>query len=120
MAITAHLEELQHPAREHRRELRLEAHGATASGVVTNVLIHNISATGLLLEARSGLTVGERIGIDLPHAGETTATVVWASGALFGCEFATVVAVLAASSTVPVNRRMKNRIEFAGLVKLVM
>src|SRR6218665_1285316 len=88
MAITAHLEELLHPAREHRHELRLEARTADASGIVANVLIHNISATGLLLEARAGLTAGEKIGIDLPHAGETTAKVVWASGTLFGCEFA--------------------------------
>lgn len=88
MVITAHLDGASQSAREHRRELRLEASGATTSGEVTTVLIHNISATGLLLEARAGLTVGEQIGLDLPHAGETTVKVVWASGALFGCEFA--------------------------------
>lgn len=99
MAITAHLEEPLHSAREHRRALRLEAHGAIASGAVTTVLIQNISATGLLLETRAGLAVGERIDIDLPQAGETTAKVVWASGALFGCEFAEPIspAVLSAA-----------------------
>ena len=98
MAITAHLEEPLQSSREHRRELRLEAHGATASGTATSVLIHNISATGLLLEARVGLSVGERIGIDLPQAGETTAKVVWASGRLFGCEFAAPISSAALSA----------------------
>lgn len=90
MAISAHLEETENPLgepRQPRRKLYLEAQGAIQSGGAADVLIHNISATGLLLESQAGLSVDERIEIELPQAGATRARIVWASGQLFGCEF---------------------------------
>ena len=90
MAIAAHLQESRKQTgklREPRRTLRLEVQGALPSGDPTNVLVHNVSATGLLLESASALAVGETIGIDLPHAGVIRAAVIWASGSLFGCQF---------------------------------
>jgi transcriptional regulator with XRE-family HTH domain len=90
MAIAAHFEESPQTAgksRDPRRRLRLEARGATASGGPTDVLVHNVSATGLLLESAVTLAIGERIEIDLPHAGATGASVVWTSGRLCGCQF---------------------------------
>ncbi|WP_443028828.1 PilZ domain-containing protein [Sphingopyxis sp. H053] len=56
-------------------------------GTGLEVQIHNISGTGLLLESDVKLATGDRIEIELPHAGDITAVVIWASGRLFGCQF---------------------------------
>src|SRR3546814_1282992 len=55
------------------------------------VLVHNISESGLLLESDAAIAVGDRIEIDLPHAGESPATVVWVSDRLVGCRFDTAI-----------------------------
>lgn len=94
MAIAAQLEEAADPAgarREPRRKLWLEAQGALVSGSAAKVLVHNISATGLLLESPVSLALDEKIGIELPHAGAMWAKVIWASGNLFGCQFETPI-----------------------------
>lgn len=101
MAIAAQLEDVDGTAgkpREPRRKLRLEASGALASGTATDVLIHNVSATGLLLESAVSLATGERIEIDLPHAGSAGARVVWTSGNLFGCQFDAPISAAALSA----------------------
>ena len=92
MAIAAHLDEAPSPAtigerRDPRRVLHLEAEGALPSGARTNVRVHNVSTTGLLLESTIRLTIGERIEIDLPHAAATWARVIWTSDDLSGCQF---------------------------------
>ncbi len=90
MAIFAHMDDdvgTVGADRAPRRTLRLPAEGSLVSGAATNVLIHNVSATGLLLESRLPIEIGETITIDLPHAGLTSARVVWKSGALAGCQF---------------------------------
>lgn len=51
------------------------------------VQVHNASSTGLLLECDTPLEEGERITVDLPHAGPTAARIVWRSGRLHGCRF---------------------------------
>ena len=56
-------------------------------GTGIDVQIHNISGTGLLLESDVKLAAGDRIEIELPHAGDITAVVIWASGRHFGCQF---------------------------------
>ena len=101
MSIPAHFED--NPAgasrpRAARRRLLLEAEGETAAGQRAQVTIHNVSATGLLIETAVSLTEGVRIDIVLPEAGPTSASVVWVSGAFHGCRFATVLkpAVLSA------------------------
>ncbi len=70
-----------------RRKLSLLASGLRHDGTGLEVQIHNISGTGLLLESDIKLTAGDRIEIELPHAGDITAVVIWASGRLFGCQF---------------------------------
>ncbi|MDC8755347.1 helix-turn-helix domain-containing protein [Erythrobacter sp. sf7] len=90
MAIRAHLD--QSVAREsqrsaHRRSLRLETSGALPGSGESNVVIHNISATGLLIETGLEVAVGEELAIDLPAAGQVFARIIWRSDRLYGCAF---------------------------------
>jgi DNA-binding transcriptional regulator YiaG len=90
MAIAGRFDETPHPGgtpRGSRRTLLLEAQGAAASGQATDVVIHNVSATGMLVECDVAFEPGDRIAVDLPQAGLTAAKVVWTSGRLFGCQF---------------------------------
>jgi transcriptional regulator with XRE-family HTH domain len=100
MAIAAHLGEAAAASqrRQPRRQLRLAAQGQTATGGSTDVLIHNVSANGLLLESTTELAVGERIEIDLPHARATGASVIWSSGVLYGCQFDVPISVATLSA----------------------
>lgn len=70
-----------------RRKLSLLARGVQHDGTGIEVQIHNISGTGLLFESDIKLAPCDRIEIELPHAGDITAVVIWASGRLFGCQF---------------------------------
>jgi len=70
-----------------RRKLHLQTAAAAGSGDAMNVVVHDISETGLLLQTSAQLAVGEKIEIMLPEAGPTAATVVWASNEFFGCRF---------------------------------
>lgn len=101
MVIAAHFDDTPKAAgrpRAPRRKLHFEARGALGSGSSTNVLVHNLSPTGLLLESQVDLSVGEKIEIDLPHAGATPAKVIWASGKLFGCQFESPITSAALSA----------------------
>ena len=105
MVIAAHMDEAPSPAtmpagqaREPRRILHLDAQGALPSGAKTNVRVHNISTTGLLLETTILLTIGERIEIDLPHAAATWARVIWTSDDLSGCQFEEPITAAALSA----------------------
>lgn len=71
-----------------RRELRLETSGVLPGGVSANVTVHNISATGLLLETTLPIESGEALQVELPQIGDVLAEVVWVSGSLVGCAFA--------------------------------
>lgn len=87
MTFAAHWETAEGRA-DSRRTLRLEAEGMTADGARADVLVHNLSEGGLLIETVVPLAVGEELAIVLPHAGPTTARVRWSSGRLHGCAFA--------------------------------
>lgn len=90
MAIAAQLEEAHESGsrrQEGRLRLHLEALGTLPKGNATSVLVHNVSESGLLLESRVALSVGDEIAVDLPHAGICAARVIWASEHLFGCQF---------------------------------
>lgn len=94
MAIPAFIEKETHSggkARSARRKLRLQLHGTMAGGGDVKVSVHNISATGLLLEGDVTLSLGDGIDIVLPHAGATRAKVIWASDGLYGCQFETPI-----------------------------
>ncbi|UIP07651.1 helix-turn-helix domain-containing protein [Erythrobacter sp. SDW2] len=70
-----------------RRAVRLATEGLRANGEETLVRLHNISASGLMLESDVRLEKGEKVMIDLPLAGPTPARVVWRSASLHGCRF---------------------------------
>jgi hypothetical protein len=70
-----------------RRKLSLEASGFTGGDSSTQVLIHDLSQTGILIQTEAQLSAGEAIQVALPYGGAWDARVVWASDALFGCEF---------------------------------
>ncbi len=90
MPFPAHIEPAD-PAADARGDprirLSLDTVGVAANGDVTAVLIHDMSRTGLLIETRSPLALGQPIWVALPEAGEVAATIVWNSGRLFGCRF---------------------------------
>ena len=67
--------------------MRLEAPGSLAGDEGATVVIHNLSASGMLIETASELAVGQRIMVALPEAPDLAATVVWRSEALAGCRF---------------------------------
>jgi transcriptional regulator with XRE-family HTH domain len=90
MAVAAHFDILPEgngkrgTARQH---MRLRVRGAAASGGAADVLIHNLSPTGLLLESATRLEVGDEIVVELPEAASSIAQVVWTSGQFYGCAF---------------------------------
>ena len=110
MAFAAHWKDTDTGERREdaRRVLRLEAEGMTAGGERAEVLVHNISEGGLLIETGAALEVGEEIDIDLPQAGTTRAVARWQSARLFGCEFAAAISPAALSAAqlraIPVER----------------
>lgn len=87
MAIAAQLAPADERGGGARRMLRLETRGLTAAGAAP-VRVHNVSATGLLIETGAPLARGEALAVELPHAGLIAADVIWSSGAFHGCQFA--------------------------------
>lgn len=101
MIIPAYFEssaETSASARATRRKLMLEVRGAHAADSDLPVMVRNISETGLLIECEAVLSIGDRIDIDLPHAGIVPATLVWVSGRMFGCQFDTKLSPAALSA----------------------
>jgi transcriptional regulator with XRE-family HTH domain len=101
MAIPAYIEKTPQSRgklRSARRTLRLQLQGAKATGGEVAVLVHNISATGLLIESDVALDLGDRIEIGLPHAGATWAKVIWTSTRIYGCQFDTPISAATLSA----------------------
>jgi hypothetical protein len=87
MTIQARLETFEDTDRRAspRRRLRL---GSTLSEVGHEVVIHDLSSTGVLLQTSAELGAFDNFEIELPEVGATHAYVVWTSSDFFGCEFA--------------------------------
>ena len=120
MAITAYLEDDKQKTGNRqsiRRNLRLETQGVSAAHGATEVLVHNISASGLLLESRLSLAPNEEIAINLPHAGVTAAKVIWASGDLYGCEFDVALSAGALSPVEAFGVRLKQLRKAKGMTQ---
>lgn len=81
-----------------RFTLNLEAEGGGEAGDGYPVMIHNLSASGVLIETEAELAIGRELRIALPEAGEVVAIVVWNSEHLFGCRFQTPLSQSALSA----------------------
>lgn len=66
-----------------RRTLQLQASVAGDE----DVIIHDISHTGLLLETSTLLTERQALNVELPEVGIVEAKVVWRSSRFIGCRF---------------------------------
>lgn len=62
------------------------------------VIIHDISNTGLLLETTALLTERQALDVELPEVGIVQANVVWRSSRFVGCRFAKPVSQAAVSA----------------------
>lgn len=82
-----------------RRRLRLATSGETPQDSV-EVLIQDLSHTGLLIETDAELEVNEIFLVDLPEAGATEARIVRKEGSVFGCEFLTPISQAALSAAI--------------------
>lgn len=71
-----------------RVELLIAAGGQLATDVAAMVWVHNISASGLLIESDISLEIGQNIRLNMPEAGATDAHIVWGSENFYGCRFA--------------------------------
>jgi transcriptional regulator with XRE-family HTH domain len=80
-----------------RRTLRLSVEGRSEAGEGA-VTVHNISATGLLIETALPLSEGDSFAVDLPEAAGTSAQVVWASAPMYGCRLDTELGTAALSA----------------------
>jgi len=69
-----------------RWRIRLEVPGSF-NNELANVLIHDISTAGMLIETKSQLEIGQDIAVSLPEAEHVNARVVWQDEPLFGCRF---------------------------------
>ena len=81
-----------------RRRLNLEVKGAVPNGSAAEVMIHDLSITGLLVETLAELTCGEELDVCLPQTGRTRAKVMWSSGQFFGCQFSHPISSAALSA----------------------
>lgn len=78
-----------------RRTLHLQS---TLAAGGEEVIIHDISHTGLLLETTALLTEGQAFDVELPEVGIVQAKVIWRSSRFVGCRFASPVSQAAVSA----------------------
>jgi transcriptional regulator with XRE-family HTH domain len=90
------------PDRAPRWLLRLRVRGSLPDAEEV-FLVHNLSATGLLIETSAHLDIGSVLALDLPLAGQTEATVEWVSGNLFGCSFQAPISTAAITAALLKN-----------------
>ena len=94
-----------------RRKLRLEAEGATASSSQTQVVIHDLSEEGLLVECPIPLVTGELLEVVIPEAGSAQAEVTWDGGRFYGCKFKEPISTAAVSAALlrsPTSKSERN------------
>ena len=106
-----------------RRKLRLEAAGASASSAQTQVVIHDLSEEGLLVESPVPLADGELLEVVIPEAGTAQAEVTWNSGRFFGCKFKQPISTAAVSaallrSPAPTQSRPNTEVVQRALIEL--
>ena len=86
MAFPARIEAIADPRQSPRTCLRLTI-SARLGPNQKSVMVHDLSATGLLIETPSRVRLGDEIMVELPECEQAPARVVWSSGAFYGCQF---------------------------------
>lgn len=97
MAIAARLERSPESDRRLRPRHKLQL-GTSIGGTGENASIHDISATGMLIETSVELSPLDALEVSLPENGATQALVMWSSGRFYGCEFTTPLSKAAISA----------------------
>ncbi len=102
MTMQAHFDEPAEIGTERRgsarRALKLDAESEGARHGASQVTIHDLSLTGVLIETSTPLASGETFEVDLPQAGKAEASVVWTSGEFYGCAFKEPISTAALSA----------------------
>jgi hypothetical protein len=116
MAIQARLESFEEANRRTsaRRKLHL---GSTLGSAGHDVVIHDLSATGVLLQTSARLEPFDDLEVALPEVGATHAFVVWNSGDYFGCEFARPIPRAAISAAL-LRNPIPSPADSSGLLEL--
>src|SRR5690606_16879504 len=73
--------------RSARYLLKLRLKGPSADVEATSFLVHNLSETGVLIEAAADLPVDEPLTLHFPGISPAEARVAWVNGAFYGCSF---------------------------------
>lgn len=100
MSVLAHFELITNRVADQRLATRYRLSlGTVIEPCQSNVVIQNISTSGLLLEASAGLAEGDLFEVRLPlMASPSVARVVWHEETLFGCHFETAIPQAAISA----------------------
>jgi hypothetical protein len=86
MQALARLERVQGTSRRGSARLKLSL-DTSLTGSGEQVVIHDLSSDGILVETSAKLRKGAKLEFDLPQVGATLAKVVWNSGDYYGCQF---------------------------------
>ncbi|GGD83151.1 PilZ domain-containing protein [Croceicoccus mobilis] len=79
-----------------RRSVRVAVQALSNAG--EPAVIRNLSQSGLLLETRASLKVGDTFEVDLPIAGDCSAEIVWSEVNRHGCRFLIPISSAAVSA----------------------
>ena len=74
-----------------RRTMQLLTAGRTPDGKSTEVLIHDLSTGGFLMQTTASMALGDTIEVILPRTGAREAEIVWTGETFFGCRFLVAV-----------------------------
>ena len=86
--LNAKLKAVSDEERSARRfRLLLDASAETSATGLVDVRIHDLSATGFLIECSEALGIGDEVSLEIPGVGPATGDVVWTSGRFFGGAF---------------------------------
>lgn len=123
MRMFAHVmnsEENVNRRRTARRSLVLDAVAHKDEDQLSDIVIHNLSQTGLLMETSASFEVGEIFYLHLPEVGATPAQVRRKDNGRYGCEFLAPVGkvVLSAAILRSAFEMPKNEMEQLAAVKV--